>query len=513
MDHPASLAFSGSEEAALFTREVAESFAGVLRENLIPRGTADGYPPGFVRASVPPRPWWDTMWTRDAGTFLRELVAWGYTEHACLVAHCLISSVARNADGFVAFPEKLRPGQREAGDEVDGTAAIIIGMVLLWRHLPENHPFRSPLYGFLHQPGSPVGYLRHQIGRDGLIAGTGEFGPGCSLDGHFCSVVQNNLAALALLAAATLEADRGDLATAARFRDSARMLENAMRHHMLAADGSWLWGVQPGTLLADPAVLNAPINRGSGLLNGVASMFPDVLGLEPLSARWPFAPHCLKTFDRLLAAPLRREQFEKYGFWPQWDPPFRGGLSSGPAYGEGYALQTMLLFDRLELADKALRWLARATHDAPPQPHYGLNRTSPYHFYERTYSPDALGQVELDEGCGALNLVTVMEPLKVARLLLGVDVAARSEVRLVPRLPQCVNRIEAKNWPLLTEAGVVRADLTVEREQTGGYRIECRAAGGAIIPLLTVRVPVSDGYRAQVFRDVAHAVVSSAEEI
>ncbi len=510
-DRPATLAFFGSDTADLFTREVAESFAGVLRENLILRRTADGYPPGFTRASVPPRPWWDTMWTRDAGTFLRELVAWGYFEHACLVAHCLIGGVARNPQDFFAFPEKLRPGKPEAGDEVDGTAAIVIGMVLLWRHLPEAHPFRGALHVFLHQPGSPVRYLRHLAERDGLIAGTGEFGPGCSLDGHYCSVVQNNLAMLALLAAAALEADGGDLATAVEYRDCADTLAEAMRWHLLDGEGAWLWGVRPGSLEPDPAVLEAPINRGTGLLNGVASMFSDVLGLDPLGARWPFAPHCLNTFDRLLSAPLRREQFEKYGFWPQWDPPFRGGLSSGPSYGEGYALQTMLLYDRLDLADKALRWLAHATHDAPPQPHYRLTRTSSCHFYERTYSPDAPGQVELEEGCGALNLVTVMEPLKIARLLLGVDATARGAVRIVPRLPASVSRIEARQWPLLTATGVVRADLTVEREEVDGLRFECRVSGGAVIPDLSIRLPGSDGPRYRSFHGVARLTVSSAD--
>ena len=56
-DRPGRLEFSGSPEAELFSREVAESLAGILRENLIPQRTPDGYPPGFVRASVPPRPW------------------------------------------------------------------------------------------------------------------------------------------------------------------------------------------------------------------------------------------------------------------------------------------------------------------------------------------------------------------------------------------------------------------------------------------------------------------------
>lgn len=497
-DRPGSLAFFGSMEAELFTREVAESFAGVLRENLITRPTPDGYPPGFTRASVPPRPWWDTMWTRDAGTFLRELVAWGRFETACLVAHCLIQGVARNAQGFHAFPEKLHPGQPEAGDEIDGTAAIIIGMVLLWWHLSARHPFRASLYHFLHEPDSPVRYLQHQVKQHGLIAGTGEFGPGCSLDGYYCSVVQNHLAALALQAAAGLEDEAGNPGIAADCRTCAQTLLDTMLATMRYPDGSWMWGVRPDTKLPDPAILDAPINRGSGLHNGVASMYADVLGLDPDGAGWALTDACRKTFDRLLSAPLRRQQFEQYGFWPQWDPPFRGGLSSGPSYGEGYALQTMLLFDRLDLADKSLRWLANATYEATPQPFNQLSRTSPYHFYERTYSPDAPGRVEFEEGCGALNLVNVAEPLKIARLMLGVDPTARDAVRLMPRLPNCVTRLEAHNWPLLTKEGLLQADLSVERTPQG-LAVTCNVLGENPIPQLTLNHRAGGTTRHQVY--------------
>ncbi len=495
-DQAGSLVFAGSPEAELFTREVTESLAGVLRENLVTSPTADGYPPGFLRASVPPRPWWDTMWTRDAGTFLRELVAWGYLEHAALIARCLIASVARNADGFHSFPEKFRPGEPEAGDEVDGTAAIVIGMVHLWRHLAPGHPLREPLRIFLQDAASPVRYLQQRAERQGLIAGTGEFGPGCGIDGYYCSCVQNHLAALALRAAALLDATGAD---AAAYRRTAAALEARMRATMLYPDGSWMWGVRPEDHQPDVRILDEPVNRGTGLHNGVASMYADVLGLDPVGDAWSLADASWRTFERLLRAPLRREQFERHGFWPQWDPPFRGGLSSGPSYGEGYALQTMLLFDRLDLADRSLRWLARATFEATPQPFNALNRTSPYHFYERTYSPDATGRVEFEEGCGALNVVNVAEPLKIARLILGVDFTATDEVRLAPRLPACVQRVEARRWPVLVNGAVVKLDLTVTRTASGQLAVQLAVLGSG--ELLRLRLRSRPG-KVQVFERI-----------
>ena len=77
------LKFYGSEVADLFTKEIEESFKGVLKYNYISK-PINGYTPGFVRASPENQGWCETFWTRDGGTFLRELTQWGYLKHACL---------------------------------------------------------------------------------------------------------------------------------------------------------------------------------------------------------------------------------------------------------------------------------------------------------------------------------------------------------------------------------------------------------------------------------------------
>lgn len=73
-DQPITLRFFGSTTADLFTRELEASFQGVLKENYYAQAR-DGFPPGFISASAPGMPWGGTMWTRDAGTFMRELVS------------------------------------------------------------------------------------------------------------------------------------------------------------------------------------------------------------------------------------------------------------------------------------------------------------------------------------------------------------------------------------------------------------------------------------------------------
>jgi hypothetical protein len=213
--------------------------------------------------------------------------------------------------------------------------------------------------------------------------------------------------------------------------------------------------VDPQTLKAEPRVLMAKVNLGFGGMNGVASMSSDVLGMEPLATEPDVMRHSVKTFEKIYEEPERKQQFDRYGIWTQFDS-IGGGALTSPSYGQGYALQTMLLTDHLQMADKALRWLADATYQ--PIPEYQLSRTSPYFFYERYYSPLAVGRVNLAAGCGALNLVNVAEPLKVARLILGVDDSDPSTTVLLPRLPP--------RYP------------HVPRRGTCGYLLHCIRQGG-----------------------------------
>jgi hypothetical protein len=173
-------------------------------------------------------------------------------------------------------------------------------------------------------------------------------------------------------------------------------------------------------------------------------------------------------------------------------------MLTSPSYGQGYAIQDMLLFDKLAMAEKALGWLADATYS--PIPEYKLHRVSPYYFYERMYSPDAVGKVALEEGCGALNLVNVSEPLKVSRLMLGMDDSSLESVRVIPRIPDSWKGIVARNWPIRSQSGVVRADILFERKGAGG-EFTLKLVSGEEVDDLKVRMPSKDGY---VWREEKH---------
>jgi hypothetical protein len=489
-DQPGQLTFFGSDSAGLFTKEVSESYKGMLELDYVAKSD-EKFPAGFLSASPIGQPWYGTMWTRDAGTCMRELVQWGYYQHACQVAQCVIDSVGTDSNGFIAFPRFIDPqGGRQNGSEMDGQTATIIAMAGLWQRLPAEDPFRARLYEFLHNPSSPVRGLDHFVAVGPLVPGSGEFGGGKGHDNY--NVIQNNLSALALLSAANMEDEAGDHATAKKWRKDAKALFHNIEKYLVNRKGAWIWGIETNTMQPNHTDVDSAANSGGGGINGVICMSADVLGFNPADWPWQGAViHGKKTFDQLYAFPPRKEQFEKYGIWPQMNFAHKGLLTS-PSYGQGYALQDMLLLEKLDMADHGLNFLAQGTYHATNLV-WKLNkdqyeRRSPYYFYERMYSPDAAGKMELTAGCGPLNLVNVSEPLKVARLIAGVDDTSLDKVQIIPRLPASWSGYHMENWPVATSHGVARVDISCEKKD-GHVNFTLHTRQGVIIPKLTVRLP------------------------
>src|ERR1019366_3696526 len=98
------------------------------------------------------------------------------------------------------------------------------------------------------------------------------------------------------------------------------------------------------------------------------------------------------------------------------------------------------------------------------------------------------------------NLVCVTEPLKVSRLLLGVDDTTVPSVRIIPRIPPSWRGVEAHNWPIRTRRGVARADIRFERKGAGA-ELTLKLAPGQQIDDLKVRMPSENGY---IWREQKH---------
>jgi hypothetical protein len=494
--------FLGSPAAGLFSREVAESFEGVLTRNMI----TDPHDPnaGFAAASIDGRPWFDTLWTRDAGVFLRELAQWGRLEQAAQLAEALMSLVRPNPEGFCTFPEYFKLGQPGSGSELDGTGAIVIGMVLVWQRLAPRHPTREKIEAFLKGSQSPLKYIQRKLEKGPLIAGSGEFGGGCGIQGEFYNPVQNNLVYLALQMTARMFRALEQLQDAARCEQAAAVILHNMLRFLRGADGTWMWAIDPHTCQPDPAVVNHPINRGFGGLNGILAMTGDVNGFTQAGFDPALVEASQKTFEQLLAFPKRRAAFDKHGIWTQFDIYCHGYLS-GSSYGQGYAAQVMLLLDRLEMAGKAIDGLAEVTHQ--PFPGNDLDRDSDFFFYERFYLPELLEDPQginnegpkwydgrsFDQGCGALNLVCVAEPLKIARLVVGLDDHDPQHLQIIPRLPPGWSGYEVENWPVLTPAGLARVNLHCERWRDS-LRLELSQVEGPTLPEIEARLPAKEGW-------------------
>lgn len=504
--------FWGSRSADLFTRELSESFKGVLQKNRVsdPNDTMLG----FVSASIEGRPWTDTMWTRDAGCILREMVMWGYLDEACQTADCLMKLVRPNREGYLMFPMYFKRGEPASGSELDGTAAILIGFALLWERLEDGHPTRGQIQAFFEQPISPLRYMLARLKLYPLIPGSGEFGGGLGTEGEFYNVVQNNLARLALLAAGRISRSWKSVEFSDECERAASQIEKNLLANLVDVQDGWIWTVDTASLRSDPTILNSVANQGFGGLNGVLAMSADVSGLTPLDDSPEMSRVSLQTLDSLFQRPLRHKLFEKYGVWTQFDR-LCGGMLTSPSYGQGYAIQALLLADRIEMAGRGIEFLTQATFE--PFPGNRITRESPYYFYERIWLPELLEAWtarqnlrheqpawiansfdgnNFDEGCGALNLVNVAEPLKIARLILGVEDANLEELRLISRLPPGWSGCKAENWPVLTPSGLVRVSIEIERCGPG-LKVTIDMPQDASIPRISARLPDGEGWRWQ----------------
>jgi hypothetical protein len=407
------------------------------------------------------------LWSRDAGTVLRELAEWGYLGHARYLTEILLDLVDKNDEGYYSYPMRFYQGEKASGSELDGTAAIIIGMALFLEKLRRDNPVYKKILDFLSCEPSPVRYLLKKLEGAPLIAGTGEFGTGTSGDGEYCNVVQNNLACFALESAAPVFKRHSLQELAEQCGAAAEKLRENIIRYMVGENGQWLWCVKSSDFTYDPVLLNDEYVAGFGGINGVLAMTSDVHGFDLGKYDKRIYKTSLNTFEGLFNAPLRREQYGKYGIWTQWDRKIQGLLTS-PSYGQGYALQSSLLLDKPDISGRLLEYLAKATY-SPPEP-YKVDRDNPYQFYERMLSPDFVGLAEFDQGCGALNLVNVAEPLKIARIIAGID-NSRGNVCFNPRLPKGWSGYTARNWYVVTETGFERRDIECEKT-AGGYHIK-----------------------------------------
>ncbi len=491
------ITFHGNQAAEMFSREVFESVRGALALNV--QQEDDGSTPrGFAAASVQGRVWHDTCWTRDCGAFLRELALWGRTAQAQDVALYLMDHVSLSPEGYRVYPRYFRGRETGFGTELDGTAQIVTALVRLWQRLPGGAA-RSHIRTFLTSPTSPAAYMCHKLARQPLVEGSGEFGGGWCGAGEWYNVVQNMLVRQALLAMAEMRQECGEDAAAREDRACADALLTRMDRILAAPDGGWRWCVHPQTLQEDDSLLGLPTIRGTAAINGAAAAFADAEGLLPDAA----GPHRrgLSTLRRVYAMPARQSLYERFGmcaFVESPDEAYLPGRASWLSYCDCYAAETMLLWDDLSGLDTVMNWIAASTFQgghpsadflrAVRENRAQLDAAAPpdaFWFTERNFSPAFAG--ERDEGCGRLNLVNVAEPMKLARMMLGVDDRFGREVFIAPRLPASWIGVQASSFPVKAGRGVAFCDLLFEKSD--GKPALTLSVREGVIQALAVRFP------------------------
>jgi len=278
VNHSVKLAFFGNSEAEHFTAIIRENIDGIFRNLLCMDKNSDMY--GYCYEALPGYSWRDSMWSRDFGTFLRELAFLGYTEEACAIAECLMKRVGRNADGYKMFPRYFAPDEFDkSGTELDGTCSVLLALMILYKRLPDSHETACRIKSFLTDNSSPIAWIIRNLKERDLLEGTGEFGGGCDIQNPYCNVVQNNIARLTLVKAADLFGQWG-MASADDCRKTADKLKKSICRYLIRSDGSFEWCVNPQTMQPDETVLTSVFNIGSGMLNGVLSMCADIYGSE-----------------------------------------------------------------------------------------------------------------------------------------------------------------------------------------------------------------------------------------
>lgn len=375
----ATLQFSGpAPEAALFSKQVYDSWTGVVERNFFPNATHvaainQTLPAGYVSTSIPGKPWQYSLWPRDTSGFLREAIAWGDLSLARQNADAIIA-LAVNCGG--CFPEHfdgIIPS--DSGTAEDGAANVVISLVALWQRLPRADPVATKIVEFMLGHSSPVyqRWLPAIQATPGLVPGTGEFGSGCGLATPVFNVVQNSAVASALRAVGVLARSLGN-SSAANSLDLAavNLRANMLRWLTNTSDGGWLWAIDTHSLAPTPAITDATVNIGFAGINWGFTLLSDgpVGEYTPLiQTSWQAGLAASQaTYRRLLHRPLRHSLWEQYGIFAQFDElnqfdAQHGGLPGHgtSAYGQDYATHYMLLNDDLVGAGRAIRFLANAT--------------------------------------------------------------------------------------------------------------------------------------------------------
>ena len=441
------VSFHGTPEAEALSRAVENTWFWILGMHYDNTG--------FVDASPINGNWFQQYWPIDTAWALRELVAWGYLDQAIRAAR-LAARV-----GW-----KGHWSNRSGG--WDNTAGNIL--VIDFANLLARSGYDPALVKDLWP--AIEGHCREleKAMREspfGLVKGTNWENAGNRTHGPCFALTTNSGAYYALLRCGEAARAIGKDGLRAQWRASAARLRRAMLDRLVYQEdtayddafvipkGTWKYGIiDDGTVLRDPL-------WGFFWAGSVGSGYFGLIDAHPELRQ------VTRTTERFVADLFARYQREGRGVPPQYSrarlDPFSLTLSDDPdLYGP--AIQQRVI-DRLDYAQDVGSAVAELSRWA-----WGKARD-----VEDT------------------NLVGTGWFLGLARMLAGVDdsLYARTQLRLIPRLPWNWSGCQVRGWPVQYRAthGIARTHIYYhyQRHAQAG-RMKVWSADGTKIPHIRVRL-------------------------
>jgi hypothetical protein len=400
----------------------------------------------------------DQIWSRDIGRMLCELIEHGEHEAARKAAGHLLrylydpSSVFTqphwkrivNASELGVFPENYEGKSFQEfvqGRENDGHASVMLMLYRLyqhgcvdgaWLHAHERELVDAAEWSCWQMDNAA------ESGFDRVLCSESESSNG-EYGGYDLFSNAYSQAALAAFAALARALDEPELA--ARWQAYAGRLQDGIDAVFTADHPRY------GRVLCEPESDNWPseLKRMASLL-----LMPETVGYDPAED----APGRMSIWENTYRA--QKETF--------FSPMVGGSMG----YGQGYTTQAALLLDQVEDYTACLQWAARFSYHHTERP-YIVPEGVTYHPSGRFwYRHTDLG-----------NCVQQTEIIKCVRLVLGLDdLQPEAGLRLVPRLADGWDRIEARGYPIVVSEAGERATVRVDwqyRRVTGGYEAVLKA--------------------------------------
>ncbi len=414
--------------------------------------------------------YYSTSWTRDMGRALQELTILGYTNDAVHCAdYCLrMAQLWEKNPALKVHGEYLPPHwgrvanrpDKNIAYENDGHGMITLFLYKLWQRLPDNQDWLRSRWPDVKAAGDWIlwqfDHPEISGATNGILHTTGE-----SAHGNGYSVYADDICLDALQALAQMADSIGETNSAARWRDRAGKMRQAMAENYIINDPKYgpVWTLDHAGWPTQPTVL------------GPLIFVADYKGFAPEDDDRALRPVNEAAYQRLI------ETYHPVGYdgqatetdtfeYPQVIYRPFGFYGQAMGYGQGFVTESALLLDRMRDATRMLDWIAKQTYD----PRFGS------FIVPEGAQIDPTGRFWF-RGGDLGNGVQEAEIIKTLRLVIGVDDTQPDRLQFFPRMPYGWKEVAVEKYPVLfNHAGTFETALLRYKLTRSGERMKLEIA-------------------------------------